>query len=127
MEYQQALELYKQNYLEYKVTGNTAYKVAYENAEQWIKLYLKNLSTRADSEKEYVTKFIQDYSRTNPELDVMRNKMRQIQQKGPQLQDQYETIVRSTEKEEQTDTTTLYLKVVAIAGLLGIAAAVGFF
>lgn len=126
MEYQQALELYRKNYLDYKVTGQSTYKVAYENAQRWIELYLKNLQSQVDSDQAFVSQFLQEYSRTNPELDTMRTNMKEIQEKGPQLQDQYETLVRSKENEEQVDTTSLYLKAVAIAGLLGIAAAVGF-
>ena len=126
-EYRQALELYQKNYLEYKVTGNSAYKVAYENAERWIQLYLKNLQNRVESDKEYVSNFLEDYSKTNPELETMRQKMQVIQKKGPELEDQYITIKKGVETPEEPDTTSFYVKVVAIAGLLGIAAAVGFF
>lgn len=125
-EYRQALELYQKNYLEYKVTGNSAYKVAYENAERWIQLYLKNLRDRVESDKEYVSTFLEDYARTNPELDSMRAKIQTIQKKGPELQDQYITIKKSVEETPEPDSTIFYVKVVAIAGLLGIAAAVGF-
>jgi hypothetical protein len=125
-EYRQALELYQKNYLEYKVTGNSAYKVAYENAEKWIQLYLKNLRNRVESDKEYVSNFLEEYARTNPELDSMRTNMQMIQQKGPELQDQYVTIKKGVETTPEPDSTYFYVKVVAIAGLLGIAAAVGF-
>lgn len=126
-EYRQALELYQKNYLEYKATGNSAYKVAYENAEKWIQLYLKNLHDKVDSDNEYVSNFLKEYARTNPELDNMRTKIQTIQKKGPELQDQYMTIKQSTEKAPEPDNTMFYVKVVAIAGLLGIATAVGFF
>ena len=126
-DYRQALELYRKNYLEFKVTGNSAYKTAYENAEKWMQLYLKNLEKRAASDQEFVSTFLQDYARTNPELDTMQTKIKEIQQKGPELQNQYDTALRLREKEEQVDSTALYLKVVAIAGLMGIAAAVGSF
>jgi hypothetical protein len=124
-EYRQALELYQKNYLEYKVTGNSAYKVAYENAEKWIQLYLNNLRGKVDSDKQYVSGFLEEYARTNPELDTMRQKIQTIQKKGPELQDQYMTIKKGSEVPEP-DNTSFYVKVVAIAGLLGIAAAVGF-
>ena len=125
-DYAQALELYKKNLLEYKVSGNSAYKVAYENAERWIQLYLKNLEDKVTEDKQYVDKFVQEYSQTNPELDRIRSQLQQAQEKGPMLQDQYETI-KMVGEEPPPDNTMFYVKLAAIAGLLGIGAAVGFF
>ena len=125
-DYAQALELYKKNLLEYKVSGNSAYKVAYENAERWIQLYLKNLEDKVTEDKQYVDKFVQEYSQTNPELDRIRSQLQQVQEKGPKLQDQYDTI-KLVGEEPPPDNTMFYVKLAAIAGLLGIGAAIGFF
>ena len=125
-DYAQALELYKKNLLEYKVSGNSAYKVAYENAERWIQLYLKNLEDKVTEDKQYVDKFVQEYSQTNPELDRIRSQLQQVQEKGPKLQDQYDTI-KLVGEEPPPDNTVFYVKLAAIAGLLGIGAAIGFF
>jgi septal ring factor EnvC (AmiA/AmiB activator) len=124
--YAQALELYKKNLLEFKFSGNSAYKTAYENAERWIQLYLKNLEDKVKEDKQYVDKFVQDYSQTNPELNRIRSQLQEVKEKGPKLQSQYETI-KMVGEEPPPDNTMFYVKLAAIAGLLGIGAAIGFF
>jgi hypothetical protein len=126
-EYAQALELYQKNLLEYKVSGSATYKIAYENAERWIQLYLKNLEDKAGADKEYVDAFLQNYAQTNPEIGRIRSQLREVQEKGPQLQNQYDLIKRVVEQPVPSDNTSFYVKLAAIAGLLGIGAAIGFF
>lgn len=126
-DYQKALELYRKNYLEYKTTGESTYKIAYQNAETWIKLYLEKLQKRVDDDSTYVDKFLEDYERSNPEMMEMQKKMKIIQDKAPKLQQQYETEKLATQPPPPPDMTSFYIRGGVIAGVLGVMAALSFF
>jgi uncharacterized coiled-coil protein SlyX len=120
-EYQNALELYRKNYLDYKLTGNAAYKTAYTNAQEWIELYLRNLEQTVTKGASSIDKFVKDYAQTNPELTSMRDQLRVIQQEGPQLQDAYETGQRANEAPPPPSNTHHYVKGAIVAGLVVLA------
>ena len=125
-DYSNALGLYKRNYLQYKLTGNAAYKTAYETAQTWIDSYLKKLETDMTKDASYIDGFVKDYANTNPQLDEMKTKMATIRKDGPKLQDTYETLKKSDE-EPPEDMTPYYVKGIAVAGILGVIAAVSLF
>lgn len=115
-EYQNALELYRKNYLDYKLTGNAAYKTAYTNAQQWIELYLRNLEQSVTKGANSIDKFVKDYAQANPEMMNMKNQLRTIQEEGPRLQDVYETEQQVNEA-PPVDNTHYYVKGAIVAGL----------
>ncbi len=125
-DYRTALGLYKRNYLEYKLTGNAAYKTAYENAQKWIETYLTNLEKELAKDTSSIEGFVKDYPESNPQLDAMKAKMSVIRKDGPKLQDTYETLKKSDE-ELPEDMTPYYVKGIAVAGILGVIAAVSLF
>ena len=121
-----AVNLYKQNYLDYKLTGRAEYKTAYENAQTWITNYLNQLNTRIDEDKEYVNKFVSEYANTNPELSALQEQMKTIRTEGPKLQDRYETEKKMRE-EAPEDFTPYYIKGGVILGVIGIGVIASFF
>lgn len=118
----QALDLYKTNYVQYRATGNVAYKIAYENADQWITQYLENLNQQISNDTTRINTFLQEYSNANPELTDLRTKFQTIRTEGPALQDKYATIRRIQTEVPSVDMTTHYVKVGLIAALVGLIA-----
>lgn len=117
-EYQNALELYRKNYLDYKLTGNTAYKTAYTNAQEWIELYLRNLEQSVSKGASSIDKFVKDYAQANPDMMNMKSQLRTIQEEGPRLQDAYVTEQKANEAPPPPDTTHYYVKGAIVAGLV---------
>lgn len=128
MDYKQVLDIFQKNYIEYKMTGNAAYKVAYERAQEHLEKYIQTLKQDATTESEYIQKFVQNYRDTNPELAKLGDQMKQIRTQGPAIQDTYNTAKQLfDETEVQEDTTPYYIKGVVVAGLVGIISALAFF
>lgn len=110
------------------MTGNAAYKVAYERAQEHLEKYIQTLKQDATTESEYIQKFVQNYRDTNPELAKLGDQMKQIRTQGPAIQDSYNTTKQLLEvKEVQEDTTAYYIKGAVVAGLIGIISALAFF
>ena len=127
MDYKQVLDIFQKNYVEYKMTGNAAYKVAYERAQEHLQKYIQTLKQDATSESEYIQKFVQEYRDTNPELAKLGDQMKTIRKQGPQLQDAYETTKALDGQQPSEDTTSYYIKGIVVAGLVGIISALSFF
>lgn len=118
-----AVQAYQTNYTEYKLTGNAAFKIAYENAQTWIETHLARLREQAEKNNQVVGTFVQQYEKTNPELVGLQKEMKSIRTEGPRLEDKYETEKRIYEQ-APPDMTSVYVKGVIAAALLGIGAAV---
>ena len=84
---QSALESYKTNYAAYKVTGEAAYKTAYERALSIVNGGLSTISTAVGANDTYIQGFIRSYSTTNQDITSLQAKSRLIQTEGPKLQD----------------------------------------
>jgi len=118
----QALDLYKTNYVQYRATGNAAYKVAYENADRWITQYLESLNQEISNDTTRINTFLQEYSNANPELAELQAKFQTIRTEGPALQDKYTTVRRVQSEVPSVDMTTHYVKVGLIVALVGLIA-----
>lgn len=125
--FDQAMEIYKNNYTNYRVTGNSAYKVAFENAERWIQLYLQEKEKQVSASATDINKFVQEYGSANPDLTKMRNQFQSIRKEGPKLEDQYIQIKRLNEEIPEPDMTSVYVKAAIVVGLVGIIGAVSAF
>ena len=66
--FENLLQTYQQNYLDYRLTGNAAKKTAYESAQRSIEAYLSQLRGTLQSNTEYVDAFLQEYARTNADI-----------------------------------------------------------
>lgn len=119
--FQNALEIYRTNYLEYKLTGQTVYKEAYERAQAVIQAYLKNLQTRVNDDASYVDKFVKDYANANQTLMELRDKSQQIQKEGPRLEGQYIVQKKLAESTQHVDYSEYYVKAGMVVAALGIA------
>jgi hypothetical protein len=115
-----ALELYRVNYLQYKTTGRSEYKIAYENAESWIQAYLTSVSDRIATGRAFVNTFLQNYSTANPDLDKLKRRFTEIRKVGPKVEDEYSTVKRINAAAETTpDTSSYYIKGGVLVGLIG--------
>jgi CHASE3 domain sensor protein len=125
-ELQSALESYKTNYASYKVTGEAAYKTAYERALSIVNGGITSAATAVGVNDTYIQGFINTYSRTNQDITALQAKSRRIQTEGPKLQD---SLVQSKQLHSQVvaaaDETSLYVKGGIVVGLLVIVGIIG--
>ncbi len=125
-ELQSALESYKTNYAAYKVTGEAAYRTAYERALSIVNGGISSASTAVGANDTYIQGFINSYSRTNQDITALQTKSKLIQTEGPKLQD---SLVQSKQLHTQVvaaaDETSLYVKGGIVVGLLVIVGIIG--
>lgn len=119
-DFTQALELYRVNYLQYRTTGRSEFKTAYENAESWIQLYLEDKSTKIANGRDFVTGFLNNYATANPDLDRLKTRFSQIRREGPAVEDEYSTIRKINENTDiSVDATPYYVKGGILVALIG--------
>lgn len=116
----QAVEIYKQNYVEYKTTGRAEYKTAYETAQAWIEKYLQTMEKQLTDGRQSITTFVNEYASAGTTLGDLGDKMRTIKREGPASQDAYITIKRINQDVPE-DNTDLYVKAGIAAALAGVA------
>ena len=122
-DFETVLTRYQQNLTEYKVTGNGALKPAVDTDKAWLDSYIATLNQRSQQQQNYIQKFVSEYKNTNPELAQMQDKLKEIREKGPVLQDTYETEMQAQE-EEPIDYTPYYVKAGLIVGVAVVVAVV---
>jgi hypothetical protein len=117
----EAARQYKDNYVQYKLTGNQAYKVAYENAEAWIRDYVANKEKQTKEQGSTVDAFVQKYAQRNPDITKLGGDLKAVRKEGPRLQDRYATEQKiNQDSEEQIDMTPLYVKAGVGSAILGV-------
>lgn len=120
-DFETVLTRYQQNLTDYKVTGNAGLKPVVDADKTWLDSYVASLEKQSQQQQGYIQKFMKDYQTANPDLLEMQSKLKEIREKGPVLQDAYET-EKQAEEEEPRNYTPFYVK----AGLIvGVAAVVG--
>lgn len=122
-----ALGIYRYNYVQYKITGNAAYKTAYENAQAWLDAYVAQKQGGLQQDMEYIKGFVKDYNDTNPEMAKLQSKMKMITQEGPAQQDRYITEQALKSTPPPMDMTPYYVKTGVVAALTGILVVLSFF
>jgi CHASE3 domain sensor protein len=115
----EAVEQYKRNFVQYKLTGNAAYKTAYENAQKWIDSYILQKQEALEEDNKFIDKFVDDYTTTNPDLVKLQKQMKNIRKEGPELQDS-QVVNRALTEETPMDMTPYYVKAGIAAGLFAI-------
>ena len=123
--FEQTLDIYRRNLVEYKVSGNAAYKVASDTAQKWLDDYIKTLENDADKSKQEIQDFVETYDKSDVELASLKNDMREVREKGPELQTLYET-EHQTQEEEEIDYTIYYTKGAVLAGVVALVAVATF-
>jgi murein tripeptide amidase MpaA len=124
--FESVLTRYQQNLTDYKVTGNAGLKPVVDADKTWLDSYVASLEQKSRQQQDFIQKFMRDYQNTNPELVQMQAKLKEIREKGPVLQDAYETEKQATE-EEPIDFTPYYVKAGLIVGVAAVVALVGVF
>jgi chromosome segregation ATPase len=117
-EFNRTLDLYKKNLVEYKVSGNAAFKVAADNAKKWLDDSLKSMEEQAEKNKKEIEDFVKNYDKSDAELASLKKDMRAIREKGPELQAIYETEHESRKEEEAiVDYSQYYIKGAVLMGV----------
>jgi hypothetical protein len=123
---QSALNAYKTNYAAYKVTGNDAYKTAYESALATVNAGIGSMSSAVGTNDTYIQGFINSYATTNRDITALQQRSRMIQAEGPALQD---SLAQTEQLHSQTvsaeDETSLYVKAGIVLGLVIIVGIIG--
>lgn len=125
-DFETVLTRYQQNLTDYKVTGNAGLKPVVDMDKTWLDSYVESLNKKSEQQQASIQKFMKDYQNTNPELVEMQGKMKEIREKGPVLQDLYET-EKQAEEQEPIDFTPYYVKAGLIVGVGAVVWLVGVF
>jgi flagellar biosynthesis chaperone FliJ len=121
-DFSRVLDRYQRNLTEFKVGGNAALRTAVDVDKRWLDMYVASLNRASAQQQGFLQRFTQEYERTNPDLAEMQAKLKEIREKGPVLQDAYETEIKGREVESK-DFTMIYVKGALI---VGVAVLVGF-
>ena len=115
---------YKFNLSEYRVTGNTANKTAYELAQKGIEDRIEARKQNIGQNQQYIRDFLAKYQNTNKTLVDLHEKSKIIQSEGPRLQDEYIAAQQRAPAAAAADYTTLYVKGAIVLGLMTLIALV---
>lgn len=114
-----ALNVFRDNLLEYKLTGNAAYKTASDGAKSWLDQYIQSLNLQVTQTADSLNTQVASYTSANPELTKAQSDFQTLKTEGPKMEDRYQTIRRQmSQSSEAPDTTNLYVKGGIAAGLV---------
>jgi flagellar biosynthesis chaperone FliJ len=127
--FEAVLARYQRNLTEYKVTGNAEMKSAVDIDKTWLDSYVASLDQKSQQQQTFIQKFMTEYQTANPDLLAMQKKLKEIREKGPVLQDAYETEKQAAKESapEPIDYTSSYVKAGLIVGVVAVVALVGVF
>lgn len=111
--------MYRSNLVQFKVSGNTSFKTAADNAKKWLDDYIKTQSEAAESSKKEIEEFVKSYENSDKDLVTLKDEMKTIRTKGPELQTLYET-EREVRKESPTDLSLYYTKGAILGGVVAL-------
>lgn len=118
-DFDRTLEMYRSNLVQFKVSGNTSFKTAADNAKKWLDDYIKTQSEAAESSKKEIEEFVKSYENSDKDLVTLKDEMKTIRTKGPELQTLYET-EREVRKESPTDLSLYYTKGAILGGVVAL-------
>jgi hypothetical protein len=118
-DFQKTLDMYKTNLVQYKVSGNAAFKVAADTAKTWLDEYISDLESSVDKNGQDIKSFVESRAKSDQEIAKLKKDMATIRKEGPELQMIYET-EREAQKEEPIDYTMYYTKGAVLAGIAGL-------
>jgi hypothetical protein len=124
-DYESVLNLYRTNFLEYKLTGKTPYKTAYESAQAWLDKYIQTLDAEGQEKAQYIKAFVDEYADTNKDLVSLQKNIQNVRKTAPGIQDQYELVTRIDDVPESFDMSQVYYKGAIVVAAIGIAFALG--
>jgi chromosome segregation ATPase len=118
-DFQKTLDMYKTNLVQYKVSGNTAFKTAADTAKKWLDDYMADLESSVNKNGQDIKDFVESRAKSDQEIAKLKKDMASIRKEGPELQMIYET-EREAQKEEPVDYTIYYTKGAVLAGIAGL-------
>jgi hypothetical protein len=125
-EFEKMLGKFKTSMLEYKVSGSTSARESALVFKKWLDEYIITLNKAAEKDTIYITNFVKEYSKTNPELVKMHEQLKKVREQGPKLQDTLET-EQLAEKEVPVEMSSYYVKFGLLGTVLAIAAVAALF
>lgn len=119
------LQQYRDALLEAKATGNVGKKVEADGYKAWLDGALVRMQARLNASRTQIQSFVDEYAGSTSEIEKVRKKFKEVRDRGPVLQDVYETDKRM----ESTpivnyDTTPIYIKALLVVGLSAVAVVV---
>ena len=125
-DFQQMLNVYKDNYAAYKVTGNAAYKIAYESALNGVNNHIMRINRSVEEDAAHIRTLMNTYDDNDEVITDLDKKIKRIKKQGPTLQNEYEQTKRLNQREIQDiDNTYAYVKGAIVAGLLIVVGIIG--
>jgi uncharacterized membrane protein YkgB len=88
--FEELLQQYKSNYVQWISTGNDAYKTAYENAQDSIEKLVSAKQDSVESQKEDMNHFVNSYKDGNDEMSEEYDKAAGLYSTAQQIEDDYQ-------------------------------------
>ena len=90
-DFEQALALYRSNYVQFLSTGNPAYKTAYQNAQDAIEKFIQDRQSEVERQKHDMKRFADSYQEGNSELSDIYDSASGLFMNAQQIEDTYRT------------------------------------
>lgn len=87
--FEQMLDEYKSNYVQFLTTGNNAYKTAYKNAQDALEKMVSARQTDVESQKNDMLKFTQSYKEGTDEMGEQYDKAAELHSNAQKIEDDY--------------------------------------
>lgn len=117
------LEIYKENYARYRVTGDVNAKTVADTALGEAEKIINEEKSQYEQGKGYIQNFVNSFTETNPDLVNFHQKASSLQRQVPLVQNEYvQTQMMSTSPIAPHVEYTNYLVKLGIVVALGLAA-----
>jgi hypothetical protein len=83
------LEIYKQNYARYRVTGDVNAKTVADTALGEAEKIIRQEQSQYEQGKGYIQNFVNSFKETNPDLVSLRQKASTLERQVPLVQNEY--------------------------------------
>lgn len=113
-----ALELFRDNLLEYKVTGNAAYKSVADGAKAWLDRYIATMNTEITQTADSISSQVSSYSTANADLTQTQADFQRVKTEGPVAEDTYITTRKQLSQQPVASDSSAYIKGGVAIGLV---------
>jgi hypothetical protein len=121
-DFERVLGDYRSALLDAKSRGDVAAQARANTYKAWLDTQLQTTQSRVNSNRASIQQFVDEYAGSTSEIEQVRRKFQQVRERGPVLQDVYETDKKSDIVEKSNyNFSPLYSKSVLIVGLAVVA------